>query len=140
MAKAHIPWKFWIGDTWGLLETLCDDYDQPLDITDATDIEWCLSDEAGLVNIATLNFANGGTYVIDGPTGLCYIHYTYAQSKLLAPGYYRDQTRLFIGSEPQVQIYGVIKAMAPLTSVSLRSGHSEMVGSGTLKGGATKVP
>src|SRR4051812_10614267 len=103
MAKAHLPWKFWIGDTWGLLQTLCDDYDVPLDITDASDIEWILSDSTGLVNLATLNFANGGTYVIDGPTGLCYIHYRYDASAELDPGYYRDQTRLYVGLEPQVQ-------------------------------------
>ncbi len=139
MAKAHIPWTFWIGDTWGLLETLCDDYDQPLDITDATDIEWCLSDETGLVNLATLNFANGGTYVIDGPTGLCYIHYRWSDSRLLTPGYYRDQTRLFVGEEPQVQIYGVIKAVAPLSSVSLRLSHAELTGAGTLTSDSIQI-
>ncbi len=132
MAKAHIPWRFFAGDTWGLLETLCDDYDQPLDITDATDIEWCLSDETGLINYATLNFGNGGTYIIDGPTGLCYIHYTWAQSALLTPGYYKDQTRLFVGQEPQVQIYGIIQAVRPLSSISIRSGHGELAGTGGL--------
>ncbi len=139
MAKAHIPWRFYIGDTWGLLITLCDDYDVPLDITDATDIEWCLSDETGLINFATLNFANGGTYVIDGPTGLAYVHYRWSESVLLTAGYYKDQTRLFNGEEPQVQTYGIIQAVRALSSVSIRSGHGELAGTGELTSDSIQI-
>ena len=115
MPLAHDPWIFYTGDTWLIEVQLCDEDGVPLDLTAATQIEWKLNDEDGVINRLSFSLGNGIT-VIDPLGGLCLVNVPSVDSAGLTPAIYLDQTRLFIAGTISVQSFGVITARRPLTA------------------------
>jgi hypothetical protein len=115
MPRAHDPWKFFVGDTWLIEDTLCDEEGVPLDITAATQIEWKLNDEDGVINRLSFTLGSGIT-IIDPLNGICLVNASSVQTAGLTPGIYLDQIRLFIAGTVSVQSFGVITAVKPLTA------------------------
>ena len=130
MARAHDPWKFFVGDTWKLAEVMCDDFDEPIDITGVSNIEWRLNSADGLVNHLTLTLGDGIS-IIDADTGLVLVDVADEKTILLKAGEYRDQLRLFVGPDVQVQTYGIITAVDPLGNSKLPL-STQLAGVGTL--------
>ena len=90
--NVHDPLRYRCGDDW-FLEVSCANADgTPMDLTGAA-IEWRLvTDDSNVV--AALTLGNGSSVEPGAPPSTLMIRVTAAQSALIAPGCYRDRTRV----------------------------------------------
>jgi len=89
MTEQHPDFLQYSGSTWEFDAALHDADGNPLDLT-AAQIAWRLYDVRGAVKIE-LTLAGGGIVLVNALGGLCKITATAEQTKVLAPGAYRDE-------------------------------------------------